>query len=154
MLPFRFAKDPSALGPDPVVFVYGSPVPAAAGRTGDLHLSHWPGNSTPQALKRPLSTEIAFAFTDLDEAERARLVGGATAYVLNHFDTDGVCALYVLLCTAAARAVVPHSHPVHRVSACARRRASKESFARAVEDAEVAGVGTHAQHTPTQHPRN
>ena len=102
MLPIVFASDPSSLSPDPVVFVDGSP-PPGDGRTGDLHLSHWPGNRTPKALKRELSTETAFAFLELDEAERVRLLRNAAALVLNHLDTDGICALFVLVRSEAAR---------------------------------------------------
>lgn len=115
MLPLRYESSAAALGPGPVVFVDGSPPPAAlAGRSGDLHLSHWPGNRTPDPLRRDLSTEIAFAFLDLPEEERRRLVGRAQALVLNHFDTDGVCAAFVL--TRPERAA-RHRALLHEVAA-------------------------------------
>lgn len=61
-----------------------------------LNLSHWPGNATPAALKRDLSTGIALAFLELPEAERAALTEGCTALVNNHYDTDGVLAMFAL----------------------------------------------------------
>ncbi|MEL6716476.1 MAG: DUF6687 family protein, partial [Planctomycetota bacterium] len=74
-----------------------------ADRSGDLHLSHWPGNRTPAALKRDLSTDIAFALLELDAGERDALLADKRALVLNHLDTDGVCALFVLLRPEVAR---------------------------------------------------
>ncbi|MEL6428800.1 MAG: DUF6687 family protein [Planctomycetota bacterium] len=103
MLPFVFASDPSALGSEPVVFVDGSPLSPDVNRSGDLHLSHWPGNRTPVGLKRDLSTDIAFALLELDASEREGLLADKRALVLNHLDTDGVCALFVLLRPEAAR---------------------------------------------------
>lgn len=61
-----------------------------------LNLSHWPGNRTPAHLKRDLSTGIALAFAALPEAERAELTAGCTALVNNHYDTDGVLAMFAL----------------------------------------------------------
>ncbi|MEM9799683.1 MAG: DUF6687 family protein [Planctomycetota bacterium] len=93
MLPIRFVASPGDLDGKKVVTVDGSfgPSPEAG-----LHLAHWPGNRTPDALRRDLSTEIAFAFQDLEEAERARLAAGCTALAINHYDTDGLCALFAL----------------------------------------------------------
>lgn len=101
MLPIRFATRPEERGAGRVVHVDGSPIGEST--PDDLHLSHWPGNLTPEPLKRDLSTEIAFAFLRLPEAERARHLGGAEAFVLNHYDTDGICALYVLTRPDSAR---------------------------------------------------
>ncbi len=55
-----------------------------------LHLSHWGGNATPRELKADTSVEIA-----LRQAE----AGGAKGRVVvnNHFDTDGVLAVWTLL---------------------------------------------------------
>lgn len=61
-----------------------------------LNLSHWPGNATPKELKRDLSTEIALAFARLPLADRARLTHGCVAIANNHYDTDGVCALFAV----------------------------------------------------------
>ncbi|MCK6448722.1 MAG: hypothetical protein L6Q99_20195 [Planctomycetes bacterium] len=62
-----------------------------------LNLSHWPGNRTPEALRHPLSTGSVLAFAKLPEAERARLVGDARIVVNNHYDTDGMLALFAFL---------------------------------------------------------
>lgn len=61
-----------------------------------LNLSHWPGNATPAALKHDLSTGIALNFSRLPEGERAALTEGCTALVNNHYDTDGVLAMFAL----------------------------------------------------------
>lgn len=93
MLPIRFVAGPSEVGEHPVVMVDGS---FGSAPRGGLHLAHWPRNRTPRELRRDLSTEVAFAFLDLDEDRRAALTEGCTALALNHYDTDGVCALLVL----------------------------------------------------------
>ena len=72
-----------------------------------LNLSHWPGNMTPTALKRDLSTGIALAFAELPVEERNRLTEGCTALVNNHFDTDGVLSMFAILQPAAALANAP-----------------------------------------------
>jgi hypothetical protein len=54
-----------------------------------LHLSHWPGNRTPAAWKRDTSVEIALAYARSGEA--------VPRVVNNHFDTDGVLAVFGLL---------------------------------------------------------
>lgn len=68
-------------------------VDGAFGAPG-LELSHWPGNRTPRALRHDLSTGAALAFARLPARERDELAHGATAIVNNHYDTDGVCALF------------------------------------------------------------
>lgn len=77
----------------------GRPVLAVDGALGaeGLELSHWPGNRTPKALRRPLSTGSALAFARLPERERQRLLRGVSAIVNNHYDTDGLCAVWALL---------------------------------------------------------
>ena len=70
-------------------------VDGAFGAPG-LNLSHWPGNTTPPDLKRDLSTGIALAFAGLPAAERDRLAAGCTALVNNHYDTDGVLAMFAV----------------------------------------------------------
>jgi hypothetical protein len=87
-LPFRIQTEPGA---EPVVTVDG-----AFGAPG-LELSHWPGNRTPDELRRPTSTGIALAFVDLPAARQAQLMRGCTALVTNHYDTDGLCAAWTLL---------------------------------------------------------
>jgi len=87
-LPVRFQTEPGAA---PVVSVDG-----AFGAAG-LELSHWPGNRTPAGLKRDLSTGIALEYARLPERERARLAAGCEAIAINHFDTDGLCALLAVL---------------------------------------------------------
>jgi len=61
-----------------------------------LNLSHWPGQRTPAALRRDLSTQTALAFARLDAREQDELAAGCTAIVNNHFDTDGNCALFAV----------------------------------------------------------
>lgn len=68
-------------------------VDGAFGAPG-LNLSHWPGNTTPAELRHDLSTGAALAFARLPAAERERLAAGAVAIVNNHYDTDGVCAVF------------------------------------------------------------
>lgn len=70
-------------------------VDGAWGQPG-LNLSHWPGNATPPALKRDLSTGIALAFSRLRVEEQDELARGCTAIASNHYDTDGVCAVFAL----------------------------------------------------------
>ena len=62
-----------------------------------LNLSHWPGNRTPAALKRDLSTGIALAFAELPPDERESMARGCTALVNNHFDTDGILSMFAIL---------------------------------------------------------
>ncbi len=61
-----------------------------------LNLSHWPGNTTPVDLKHDLSTGIALAFAKLPRARQDELARGCEAIANNHYDTDGVCALFAL----------------------------------------------------------
>lgn len=68
-------------------------VDGAWGQPG-LNLSHWPGNATPRELARDLSTEIVLAFDRLPPARRAELAKGCRAITNNHYDTDGLCALF------------------------------------------------------------
>lgn len=86
-LPIRFLASATR---DRVVSVDG-----AWGQPG-LNLSHWPGNTTPTKLKHDLSTGIALHFARLDRAERDELARGCVAIANNHYDTDGVCALFAV----------------------------------------------------------
>jgi hypothetical protein len=71
-----------------------------------LNLSHWPGNATPPELRHDLSTGIALAFARLPEARQRELARGCTALANNHYDTDGVLALFVL---ARPEEALPHA---------------------------------------------
>ncbi len=62
-----------------------------------LNLSHWPGNTTPAPLRHALSTGSALAFAGLPATERETLTRGLLAVVNNHFDTDGLCAMWTVL---------------------------------------------------------
>ncbi|MCA9002058.1 MAG: hypothetical protein KDB61_09050, partial [Planctomycetes bacterium] len=86
-LPLRYAIEP---GTERVLSVDG------ASQGPGLNLSHWPGNETPVELKHELSTGIALNFVRLPETQQAELAKGCTALTNNHFDTDGVLALFVL----------------------------------------------------------
>ncbi len=70
----------------PHVVVDGSAQPGTA-----LTLSHWPGSATPDALRRNLSAEIAFAY--LDHPELHQPLDFVTN---NHFDQDGIVSVFAL----------------------------------------------------------
>ena len=55
-----------------------------------LHASHWAGNRTPPALKADTSVEIALRLVERDEVTCAVVTN-------NHFDADGVLAVFALL---------------------------------------------------------
>lgn len=60
-------------------------------------LSHWPGNTTPAAVKHDLSTGIALHVARLSPDERRGLLGEYDEVANNHYDTDGaLCAFAVL----------------------------------------------------------
>lgn len=63
-----------------------------------LHLTHWKRNETPAELKADTSTEIAFHFIGSPLAEAWK----HSPVVNNHFDTDGVLAVFTLLQPAFA----------------------------------------------------
>ncbi len=86
-LPFRA---PGAVGSERVVSVDG-----AWGAPG-LNLSHWPGNATPAQLVHPLATGIALRFAGLAAEQRAQLSRGCVAVSNNHFDTDGLCSVWIV----------------------------------------------------------
>lgn len=58
-----------------------------------LQLTHWEGNDTPERFRADTSTEIALLFV---QSEAARRWDGAVV-VNNHFDTDGILAVWTLL---------------------------------------------------------
>jgi len=70
-------------------------VDGAWGQPG-LNLSHWPGNATPPGLRHDLSVGIALEFARLPARERGRLAEGCTAILANHYDTEGVCAVFAV----------------------------------------------------------
>jgi len=92
-LPIRILE---GLPPEPVVSVDG------AWDAPGLNLSHWPGQKTPPELRHDLSTGIALNFSRLPEARQQELARGCTALANNHYDTDGVLALFALARPEAA----------------------------------------------------
>jgi hypothetical protein len=94
-LPIRILE---GLPAEPVLSVDG-----AWGAPG-LNLSHWPGQKTPPELRHDLSTGCALAFSRLSEARQQELARGCTAIANNHYDTDGVLAIFALARPAQALA--------------------------------------------------
>lgn len=86
----RFEFKPAAPDPARTVWVDGT-------EPGVRSLSHWPGNSTPAALRHDLSTGIALAFARLSPAERRALIGTFDTIANNHYDTDGALSAFALL---------------------------------------------------------
>lgn len=86
-LPIRFLEAPVA---EPVIKIDG------AWEGPGLDLSHWPGHRTPEALRHDLSTGVALRFARLSEHDRARLAAGCVALAVNHYDTDGVLAVWAV----------------------------------------------------------
>jgi hypothetical protein len=64
-------------------------VPGAA-----LDLTHWQGNRTPARFKADTSTEIALNFAKSPEAAKQ---WDRAVVINNHFDTDGILSIWVLL---------------------------------------------------------
>jgi hypothetical protein len=84
---FQFVED-AYEGDAPAISCDGL-VPGAA-----LDLTHWQGNRTPSRYKADTSTEIALNFVSSPEA----IDRWAEAVVVNnHFDTDGLLSIWVLL---------------------------------------------------------
>ena len=84
--PFRYVPY-HELGGLPNVIVDG-----AANEHTVLSLSHWPKSGTPSGLMRDTSAEIAFAYLEAPE-----LHGNVDVVSNNHFDEDGLVALFTLL---------------------------------------------------------
>ncbi len=84
---FQFVKD-SYNGGTPAISCDGL-VPGAA-----LDLTHWQGNRTPQEYKADTSTEIALNFVGSSGAVEE---WAGAVVVNNHFDTDGLLSIWVLL---------------------------------------------------------
>jgi hypothetical protein len=60
-----------------------------------IQLSHWPGNTTPAEWKADLSVEIVLRLLDSDGA--ARGLDGVDLVTNDHYDTDGLLAVWALL---------------------------------------------------------
>ena len=86
----RFEYRPSSADPATTLYVDGT-------EPGFRSLSHWPGNSTPAALKHDLSTGIALGFVARAPAEQRALLGEFEVVANNHYDTDGVASAFALL---------------------------------------------------------
>lgn len=65
-------------------------------------LSHWPGNTTPADLKHDLSTGVALAFARLGASRALERFGPLSIVTNDHFDTDGLLAVFACLNPAAA----------------------------------------------------
>jgi hypothetical protein len=60
-----------------------------------IHFSHWAGNQTDASVKADTSTEIALNVVESDN--RGKLTRGIDLVTNNHFDTDGLLSVWVLL---------------------------------------------------------
>ena len=60
-----------------------------------VHFSHWQGNETPTSLKADTSTEIALNL--VAAPDRNELTRGIELVTNNHFDTDGVLSVWIVL---------------------------------------------------------
>jgi hypothetical protein len=112
-----------SLGPDrPSVVVDGSP---ASGTV--LCLSHWPGIGSPSEYWADLSAEMAFAYTEAG-GERH---GAATVVSNNHFDQDGLVAVFALSSpeeAEARRALLVEVARAGDFAVTASRRAARVSM--------------------------
>lgn len=72
--------------------------------SGFRSLSHWPGNSTPAALRHDLSTGMALALASRPADEQQALLGSFEVVVNNHYDTDGALSAFAVLRPAEALA--------------------------------------------------
>ena len=84
--PFRYVPS-CKLGELPNVIVDGAPNEHTV-----LTLSHWPKSGTPSGLMRDTSAEIASVYL-----EAPNLHGNVDVVSNNHFDEDGLVALFTLL---------------------------------------------------------
>jgi len=60
-----------------------------------FHLSHWEGNKTPAPLKADTATEVVLRY--LSHPNRRDLFPEVRIITNNHFDTDGLLAIWALL---------------------------------------------------------
>ncbi|MHC4841215.1 MAG: DUF6687 family protein [Planctomycetota bacterium] len=65
------------------------------GMPGKLHLSHWPGNRTPEALRADMSTGMCLKLNA--SPDRESLLDGIDTVTNNHYDTDGVLSVFTVL---------------------------------------------------------
>jgi hypothetical protein len=61
-----------------------------------LTLSHWPGSGTPPEFRADTSTEIALKYLDTPGAAKQH-APKVRAVSNNHFDEDGLCAVWAML---------------------------------------------------------
>ena len=81
--------DPPDADPDQVVFVDGT-------RAGFRTLSHWPGQTTPEALRHDLSTGSALLWAQRAPDERLAILGSFSVVANTHYDTDGVLSTFAV----------------------------------------------------------
>ncbi|MDC1142612.1 hypothetical protein OAU50_05940 [Planctomycetota bacterium] len=70
------------------------------GMAGKLHLSHWPGNRTPELLKADMSTGMCLKLNA--SPDRDNYLHGLEVVTNNHYDTDGVLSVFAILNPDAA----------------------------------------------------
>ncbi|WP_131900728.1 DUF6687 family protein [Actinomadura rubrisoli] len=100
----------SELRDRPHVFVDGLRTPSTV-----LELSHWPGNRTPPHLKDDVSTQAVLRLLARPEAERERLLAGATAVTCDHYDVDGLLSV---LCLTSPDFALRHRDLLERTALC------------------------------------
>jgi hypothetical protein len=61
-----------------------------------LTLSHWPGSSSPAEFRADTSTEIVLNYLAMPGADK-QYAPGVRAVSNNHFDEDGLCAVWAML---------------------------------------------------------
>jgi hypothetical protein len=123
MLPCRHVYVPygeAARGPNIVV-------DGASNQGSVLTLSHWPKSGTPWPLKADTSVGIVFNYIDDPAWHR-----DVPAITNNHFDVDGLVALYCLIepeRALARRALLIDVSKAGDFGACASRDAARIAFA-------------------------
>ena len=90
MVKLRYEPFRPGTSPADAIVVGGPP-------SGRLHLSQWPGNATPPALKADTSLEIVLKFLNLKAARRESLRRGADSATSPCFGADPLLALWTLL---------------------------------------------------------
>ena len=63
--------------------------------SNSIHFSHWEGNRTPAEVKADTSTEIALNL--VASPNKKKLTRGLELVTNNHFDTDGVLSVWIVL---------------------------------------------------------
>jgi hypothetical protein len=71
-------------------------VDGAASEDTVLTLSHWPGSGSPIAFRADTSTEIVLNYLETPDAKK-KYAPGVKAVSNNHFDEDGLCAVWAML---------------------------------------------------------